>query len=262
MLERVVQSELDIPHAVVEVRGGAEPSIRENVMGKWNSLKNWFLDSGRQECEAKRVLRITNEVIRNIIQNAALIVQMQNWGISRKEDYRKFLELFLKCENLEEAHRLSAHVFGIQQVEHFRTNAPRESDAINESVYEEMPAEFLLKPHTRAYREKRDRTGFSDKSLEKMLQRQSYLEHVSRQREVVLRYIKDRKIVFSKISETITESTRNIFLQWISQAGMNSEHRGRTEYGQEYQLIRAEGSCVLHCEDGDLTMPAYVMEFQ
>ena len=262
VLERVVQSELDIPHAVVEFRGGAEPNIRENVTGKWNSLKNWFLDSGQQECEAKRVLRITNEVIRNIIQNAALIVQMQNWGISRKEDYRRFLELFLKCEDLEEAHRLSAHVFGIQWVEHFRTNSPRESDAINESVYEEKPAEYLLKPHTRAYREKKDRTGFSDKSLEKLIQRQSYLEHAAQQREIVLRYIRDQKIVFADITEKVTESTRNIFLQWIGQAGMNSEHRGRTEYGQEYRLVRGEGSCVLHCEDGDLVMPVYIMEFK
>ena len=43
---------------------------------------------------------------------------------------------------------------------------------------------------------------------------------------------------------------------------MNSEQKGRTEYGQEYRLIRRKGSCVLHCEDGDLTMPAYVMEFR
>lgn len=262
MLERVVQSELDIPHAVVEFRGGTEPNIRENVMGKWNSLKNWFLDSPQQECEAKRVLRITNEVIRNIIQNAALIVQMQNWGISRKEDYRKFLELFLKCEELEEAHRLSAHVFGIQRVEHFRTNAPRESDAVNDSVYQENPAEYLLKPHTRAYREKKDRTGFSDRSLEKMIQRQNYLRHAEQQKEIVMRYIRDQKIVFADITEEITENTRHIFLQWIGQAGLNSEHKGRTEYGQEYRLLRGKGNCVLHCEDGDLTMPAYIMEFQ
>ena len=262
VLERVVQSELDIPHAVVEFRGGTEPNIRENVMGKWNSLKNWFLDSPQQECEAKRVLRITNEVIRNIIQNAALIVQMQNWGISRKEDYRKFLELFLKCEDLEEAHRLSAHVFGIQRVEHFRTNAPRESDAVNDSVYQENPAEYLLKPHTRAYREKKDRTGFSDRSLEKMIQRQNYLRHAEQQKEIVMRYIRDQKIVFADITEEITENTRHIFLQWIGQAGLNSEHKGRTEYGQEYRLLRGIGNCVLHCEDGDLTMPAYIMEFQ
>ena len=38
LLEKVVQSELDIPHAVLEMRGNAEPSIRENVQGKWRSL--------------------------------------------------------------------------------------------------------------------------------------------------------------------------------------------------------------------------------
>ncbi|MBM6666568.1 TIGR02677 family protein [Lacrimispora saccharolytica] len=261
VLERVVQSELDIPHAVLEFRSNAEPTIRENVTGKWNSLLRWFLDSEQQECEAKRVLCITNEVIRNIIQNAALIVQMQNWGISRKEDYRKFLDLFLECENLEEAHRLSAHVFGIQQVRHFRTNAPRESDAINESVYREEPVEYLLKPHTRSYRGKKDRTGFADRTMEKMIQREQYLRLASQQKEIVLRYIKDRKIVFSEITDIVTESTRNIFLQWIAQAHMNSEQKGRTEYGQEYRLIRGEGSCVLRCEDGNLTMPAYIMEF-
>ena len=116
ILERVVESELDIPHALLEIHGNAEPSIRENVYGKWYSLKNWFVDGQGQECEAKKVLKITSDIIRNIIQNAALIVQVQNWGISRKDDYKKFLELFLKCEDLEEAHKLSAHVFGVQQI--------------------------------------------------------------------------------------------------------------------------------------------------
>ena len=83
------------------------------------------MDGQGQECEAKKVLKITNDIIRNIIQNAALIVQIQNWGISRKDDYKKFLELFLKCEDLEEAHKLSSHVFGVQQIEHYKTNLPR-----------------------------------------------------------------------------------------------------------------------------------------
>ena len=34
ILERVVASELDIPHALLEIHGNAEPSIRENVYGK------------------------------------------------------------------------------------------------------------------------------------------------------------------------------------------------------------------------------------
>ena len=94
ILEKVIASEMDIPHAMLVAHGNAEPSIRENVVGKWNSLKNWFLDSPDRECECKKVLKITNDIIRNLIRNAALIVQMQNWGISRKDDYRKFLELF------------------------------------------------------------------------------------------------------------------------------------------------------------------------
>ena len=262
ILEKVVQSELDIPHALLEIHGNAELSIRENVVGKWNSLKNWFIDSEGHECECKKVLKITNDVIRSIIQNAALIVQIQNWGLSRKDEYRKFMELFLKCEDLEEAHRLSAHVFGIQNIQHFKTNEPREEDAINSSVYEEDPAAFLLKPHTRTYREKKDRRGFADKSLEKMMQRESYLRSARQQKEIEMRYIKNNRIIFSEIEEVISESTRNTFLQWITQANMNSQKKGRTEYGQEYRLIQKKGSCVLKCEDGLLTMPAYILEFK
>lgn len=262
VLEKVVQSELDIPHAQLEVHGNAEQSIRENVQGKWKSLKNWFVDTEKRECECKKVLKITNDVIRSIIQNAALIVQIQNWGISRKDDYKKFLELFLKCENLEEAQKLSAHVFGVQKIEHFKTLEPREEDTINKSIYEEPPAEFLLKPHTRYYREKKDKRGFSDKTMEKMIQREAYLKQVQGQKEIVMHYIKDHKIVFSEISERVTEDTRKVFLQWIAQANMNSQKKGRTEYGQEYRLMREKGTCVLKCEDGDLTMPSYILEFR
>ena len=81
------------------------------------------------------------------------------------------------------------------------------------------------------------------------------------QREIVLQYIKDNRIIFSEIEGVVSEATRNTFLQWIAQANMNSDKMGRTEYGQEYRLVRQEGSCVLKCEDGNLRMPAYIMEF-
>ena len=170
--------------------------------------------------------------------------------------------MFLQCRDLEEAHRLSAHVFGIQKIEHFKTREPREEEAINRSVYDEPPAEFLLKPHTRAYREKKDRKGFSDKSLEKRMQRESYLQNARRQKEIELRYIKNNRIVFSEIDEVISETTRNTFLQWIAQANLSSQRTGRTEYGQEYRLIQKKGTCVLKCEDGLFTMPSYILEFK
>ncbi len=261
ILERVIQSEQDIPHAFLELHGNLEPNIRENVMGKWDSLKSWFIDTPGRECESRKVLKITNDVIRSIIQNAALIVQLQNWGISRKDDYQKFLEMFLKCENMEDAHCLSAHVFGIQKIQHFKTNCPREEERINHSIYEENPVEFYVKPHSRTYREKKDKRGFADKTMEKMIQREAYLQSVKKQKEIVMRYVRDKKIVFSEIEEPVSEITRNIFLQWITMANMNSQKLGQTEFGQEYRLIQGEGTCVLKCEDGNLTMPAYIVEF-
>jgi len=262
VLEKVIQSERDIPHAFLELHGNLEPNIRENVMGKWDSLKRWFIDIQGRECESRKVLKITNDIIRSIIQNAALIVQLQNWGISRKDDYQKFLEMFLKCESMEDAHRLSAHVFGIQKIQHFKTNCSREEDRINNSVYEEEPIEFYVKPHSRTYREKKDKRGFYDKSLEKMMQREAYLQSVKKQKEIAMHYVKNNRIVFSEIEEIISEMTKNMFLQWITMANMNSQKSGQTEFGQEYRLIQEGGTCVLKCEDGDLTMPAYIMELK
>ena len=171
------------------------------------------------------------------------------------------MELFLQCEDLEEAQKLSAHVFGVQKIQHFKTLEPREGEGINDSIYKDEPAVFLLKPHTRAYREKKDRRGFTDKSLEKYMQREKYLQKIKRQKEIVMYYIKDNKITFSEIEEVISEETRITFLQWITQANMNSRKTGRTEYGQEYRLTQTKGNCVLRCEDGDLVMPAFVLEF-
>ena len=262
ILERVIQSELDIPHALSELRGNLEPNIRENVKGKWDSLKRWFVNTPGRDCESRKVLRITNDVIRNIIQNAALIVQLQNWGISRKDDYQKFLQMFLKCGNLEDAHRLSAHIFGVQKIQHFKTNCTREEDRINSSIYEEPPVEFQIKPHSRTYREKKDRQGLSDKSQEKLIQREAYLQSVKKQEEIVMRYVKNKKITFSEIEGTVPAMTKNIFLQWIAMANMSSQKSGQTEFGQEYQLLQEDGTCVLKCEDGDLTMPAYILEFK
>ena len=261
ILEKVIQSEMEIPHAFRELQNDTELGIRENEIGKWNSLKRWFLDLDGRECESKKVLKITNDIIRRIIQNAALLVQLQNWGISRKDDYAKFLELFLKCKDMEEAHRLSAHVFGVQRIQHFKTNSPKELDGVNHSVYAEKPAEFYIKPHSATYREKKDKRGFSDKSLEKMMQRQAYLQRINKQKEMVMRYIKDGKIIFSEIEGIVPEMVKNTFLQWIAIANMNSQRIGQTEYGQEYHLIQEEGTCVLRCEDGDLTMPKYVIAF-
>ena len=52
-------------------------------------------------------------------------MQLQNAGISRKQDYRKYMQLFAGCENIDDSHCLSAHVFGVMNVAHILNDSLR-----------------------------------------------------------------------------------------------------------------------------------------
>lgn len=74
-------------------------------------------------------------------------------GANRKEEYRKVAELFLRCQDVEEAHKMSAMVFGMECPQHLAGDLIRETDSMNIGVYEEQPMEITLKPRVRTYRE-------------------------------------------------------------------------------------------------------------
>jgi uncharacterized protein (TIGR02677 family) len=261
ILELVIKSELAIPHPTSEHKDALEINIRENVQGKWKALESWFVSNESRMSESNQVLEITNEVIRKIIQNAALIAQLQNWGISRKDDYKKFLSMFMDCEDINESHKLSAHVFGIQNVQHFKINETRSTDSISSSTYDEDAMIFSLKPHNRIYKSRIDKSGFENKAMEKLAQRNLYLEQAEADRKMVIKYIKDNKLDISEIRDCISENTRMTLLRWISAANTTNTKKGRTEFGQEYKLRKKDRICTLKCEDGELVMPAYVFEF-
>lgn len=262
VMGRVVQSELEIPRTMSEGQELLKENIAENVNGKWDILRHWFVGEGGGISERVRVMEITDDIIRKIVQNAAMIVQLQNWGISRKNDYKKFIEMFLKCGSIGEAHKLSAHLFGIQRVRHYKVNTERSTDSIFSSTYEEEPSEFLLRPRTRKYKPRIDKSGFENKEIEKLLQKNAYLEQMEADKEMVLKYIKGNKLDVSAIDDVVPESTRTALLRWISIAGMTASKTGRTEYGKKFKLVKNEGTCTLKCKDGNLVMPVYVLEFE
>lgn len=262
ILELVIKSEVEIPRPSSEYHENLEDYILDNITGNWNSLKRWFVSEHGRTSECSQVMEVTNEVIRKIIQNAALIVQLQNWGVSRRDDYNTYMKLFFDCSDLEDAHKLAAHLFGIQNVRHYKVNEERSTDSINSSVYEEEPSEYLLKPHTRTYKPRIEKEGFANKSMEKLAQRNQYLKQIEEERKMVMKYIKDNRLDIETIEDCITQQTRSTLLRWISAANTTSTKEGQTEYGQKYKLIRKESSCTLRCEDGDLRMPGYVFEFE
>ena len=79
-------------------------------------------------------------------------------GANRREEYRKVAEMFMKCEDIGVAHKMSAMVFGLEQPFHMKGDLIRETDSMNQSVYEETPLDIKLKPRVRTYREKTNRS--------------------------------------------------------------------------------------------------------
>ncbi|MCM1233762.1 MAG: DUF2397 domain-containing protein, partial [Ruminococcus flavefaciens] len=260
ILDLVRRSELEIPRPQSEQSPNWEAELEARCQGVWQSLSDWFTGS---DPAARQVLNVTNEVIRRAVQNAALLVQMENMGVSNKAELHHLLTLFAWFQDVEESHRLAALVFGAQQARHFSFDHIRDSERIDSSPYDESPMEYVLQPKTRSYRPRMDRTGFTDKSAEKAAQRQKILEEERALRQEVLGHIRDGRLELSALDAPVSPAVRTIFLSWIALANLSPDKRGQTQYGQSYLLKkRGNQTCKLKCTDGVLTMPNCVLIFE
>jgi len=260
ILELVQRSELEIPRPQSEQSPDWETELKLRNRGVWQSLTDWFTGS---DPAARQVLNVTNEVIRRAVQNAALLVQMENMGVSNKAELRHLLTLFAGFRTVEEGHRLSVLVFGAQQARHFSFDHIRAAERIDVSPYDEPPMEYSLQPRTRSYKPRMDRTGFADKSAEKAAQRQKILEEERALRREVMGYIREGKLDLAALDTPVSPAVRTVFLSWMALANLSPDRRGQTQYGQSYTLKkRGDQTCKLRCTDGTLTMPNCVLIFE
>ena len=124
VFDKIVEYELLIPRMEVEV---SEKMIRQKAEGRFKSIYDWFVQENGQENEAAKLFDATNDIIRRITRYAAQTSEKNAMGANRREEYRKVAELFVKCEDIGEAHKMSAMVFGLVQPFHMKGDLIRES---------------------------------------------------------------------------------------------------------------------------------------
>jgi uncharacterized protein (TIGR02677 family) len=259
MLSLVYQSALEVPRAPDEQQPQWKEQLRLQEEGMWSSLMTWFTG---ENSTASQVLDVTNEVIRRVVQNAAMLVQMQNMGVSNKAELCQLMTIFSGFSDVEEAHRLSALVFGAQRSRHFVGNQERITDRF-ESTYQEPPMDNTLSPKARTYKPRMDRCGFSDKRKEKAAQRRKILAEEKARKAQIMAYIREGTLDFSALTTPVSPELRTIFLSWVALANVAPDHTGYTQYGQKYTLrFRGNGGCTMKCTDGTLTMPDCVLIFE
>ena len=236
-------------------------NVEENIKGKWESLKNWFFSSEERKSECRQVLDITGEIIRKILQDAFFLTQKQSWGINKKEEYKKILKMFSECEDIKEAHKLSAHVFGIQNIRHYVTEISKGTESIEESIYDEKCGEYKLESHNRVYKPKLEKSGFENRDDIKEKFRLEYKEKLEENKKMIKKYLSRGKLDISKIEGEVSSDFRKFILNMISAANLSENKISTTEYGQKYKMVQLEERFVLKCEDGNLEMPKFIFEF-
>lgn len=173
IFHKIVEYELLIPRMDVEI---SEDMIQKKIRGRYQSIYNWFAGNEEQENEAAKLFDATNEIIRRITRYATQLSEKNTLGANRKEEYKKIAEIFMKCEDLADAHKMAAMVFGLEKPFHIAADSIRETDSINKGVYEENPFLVELKPRVRTYREKTRRSSIIEAKEKKLEIRRQLLE--------------------------------------------------------------------------------------
>lgn len=260
VMEKVLSYEMSIPRLDMEVPEG---DIFDNIMGKWNNIKGWFLGEGGRESEAVRLFDITNEIIRKITRYASQISESRNSAANRKEEYKKLAEMFLSCRDISEAHKLSALSFGIFSPRHIKGDFERRTESINSGVFDEEAYIYTIKPRVRTYREKGKRTPITDNTQRKAEMLEKVMKSRQEEKRIMESFIKNGVIDFESLP-VIDSNVRGTLLRWLTKGISTMDGTSKTEHGRLYRVLAPKDNkrCRVVCEDGEFEMPAYKLIFE
>ena len=231
--------------------------------GRFESIVSWFLGERGETSMAEQLLETTNEIIRKITRYALQIIEARELGASRKNEYKKVIDLFFKCDDIEEAHKLSSLVFGAISSRHITTLSEKTTELAC-SIYDEEPEFVNIQPSNRQGREKTaSKITVKDRSKERQEKAIELINRREKEKEIMIRKIVDNKLIFKNIVD-INPNERRVYLTWLSKAMNSKTEWTKNEYGMEYKLKDRNPSekINLRCNDGDFLMPAYELIFK
>ncbi|OSX54557.1 TIGR02677 family protein [Anoxybacillus ayderensis] len=252
-IEEVVAYQLAIPR--FEGAVFSREQLTEEKLDTWRSLKEWFLGRNGHESELSFLQKQTNEAIRRMTRVVQRLGERHHHFRSRKKDYLHLAKWFSSLETVEEAHKLSAVVFGCFHTKHIVA----ENDATENmyrDIWEEQPTEWLVKPRVRHYREKKKPEAMIDRRKEKEETMTAYLAEKQQEEEELAQLIDDGKIVLQELL-IVAPHIRKTLLGWIAKAMGREDRIVQTENGWKVKVVQREGTITLEAEDGMLMMPNY-----
>lgn len=255
IINRVLSHEKNIQSLDVIID---EVEYRELNLGRFNSIREWFIPMRGRLALVEQLIDNTNEVIRKMTRYAAAIADKKNNHANRKEEYRKFALFFKECSDITEAHKLSAMVFGSSSIVKILASEERETESINSSIYEEAPREYIIKPKIRSYREKIIKNPIPNNRERKQEKLKNILAKREGEQRALSKYIKQGEIDFQKLP-VLPPEDRLLLLTLIARGQSKKKKWIASDSNIIYRVEKLEdsGEITLNCEDGTLIMPHY-----
>lgn len=227
----------------------------------WFSLRQWFLGSAVQQSELDILQWQTNEMIRRMSRYVQRIGERQQHFRSRKKDYLQLSKWFIECRDREEAHKLSAVVFGSMTIQHLQLEEAT-TENLHVDTWEEAPTELTIKPRTVRYREKTKPGSFNSNEQRKKVQRHLYLKEREQEKMLIEKYMTQGKITLSSLS-TVEPFIRKVLLSWIGKSMATKNRVVKTDYGLHVKvMLDYKKMITLQAEDGNLQMPDATFLFE
>lgn len=259
LLEQVAEDELRKPRL-------EEGPTREEVLNElrqgWDNMQRWFLGDGSSPSELMLLERSTKETIARIVRCVLRIQERKRSGLSRRKELEYLAQWFYRMPSLDDAHRLAAYAFGLFPTRHLQGEDLRESDRADLSIWQEAPMVRPLRSRSRKRTEKHDTEPVREHHERKRQAKEDYMRTQMEERRLLYEMFARGSVRMSDLG-VVTTQTRLRLLQWIGRCISAPSSSFRTPEGIYVKLVRPSGGdrTILRCEDGDLEMPNYRLEF-
>lgn len=258
-LQAVANDEWIIPKLENTV---SKEDYMEELTWKWDSLYRWFYGEAGSASEMLQLEQASKEAIVKIVRNALRIQERKRSIINRKKELDYLGKWFYQIDQLEESHKLAAHVFGLFQTRHLQGEDVVLSDSNEKSMWTEPPITRTLRSRSRKKNERQDSASIADHTSQKKMMRNDFIEKQKREFTFLTKLVEVGSLSILEM-EKISAEMRLQLLYWISRCTLVSELYYQTPEGIKISLEIPSNAerALLECEDGSLELLNYKFIF-
>lgn len=257
-LSHVAADELRKPR--LEEAKSLEELLSEYRQG-WRNLRRWFVGDEAGQSELTLLEKATKDTIAKVVRSAVRLQERRRGGASRRLDLEAVARRFAELDNVEDAHRLAAYVFGLFPSRHLQGEDRRETDRADASTWDEPPNIRLIRSRSR----RRTFRGASEPMRSHGAKREAYRERVrellAEEQAFMERMLSYGKVRISELA-VVDGHERMRLLHWIGRCTAVASRSFVTADGCTVTVRAPEAgeTGILRCDDGELVMPDYRIE--